>query len=66
MKRCELRAELYEAPRLNVLMAEVEMGFAGSPLGNAGQGGFGQIGDDDDGYWSSNARTGEDLEEDWY
>lgn len=42
------------------------MGFAGSPLGNAGQGGFGQIGDDDDGYWSSNARTGEDLEEDWY
>ncbi len=60
MKRCDFR-EPYEAPQIGCLMAEVEKGFAGSPFGNAGQGGFGQIGDDDDGYWSSNNRTGEDL-----
>ncbi len=46
MKKSELRKEPYEVPRIDCLFAEVEKGFVGSPDGSAGNGGYGELGDD--------------------
>lgn len=60
MKRCAFNAEPYEAPMISCLTAEVEKGFNGTSVGNAGSGGFGELGDDD--FWNSSFGTGEDLD----
>lgn len=52
MKKSELRKEPYEVPRIDCLFAEVEKGFVGSPDGSAGNGGYGELGDDT-GDWST-------------
>ena len=57
MNKCELRKEPYEVPRIDCLLAEVEMGFVGSPDGSAGDGGYVELGDDT-GDWSDSNSTG--------
>lgn len=64
MKKMNLNAEPYEAPMISCLMAEVEMGFTATSVGNAGSGGFGSLGDED--FWNSSFGTGEDLDYEEY
>ncbi len=65
MKKSELRKEPYEVPRIDCLFAEVEMGFVGSPDGSAGNGGYGELGDDT-GDWSSANPTSDEYLSDVY
>ena len=46
MKKCELRLELYEAPKMDVLSMEVEHGFSAS-TGAVGDMDWAEGGDDD-------------------
>lgn len=65
MNKCELRKEPYEVPRIDCLFAEVEKGFVGSPDGSAGNGGYGELGDDT-GDWSSANPTSDEYLSDVY
>ena len=57
MKKCELRKEPYEVPRIDCLFAEVEKGFVGSPDGSAGFGDGTTSGDSDDGMSTNSAQA---------
>ena len=57
MKKSVLKKEHYEVPSIECLLAEVEMGFVGSPDGSAGNGGFGELGDEFDS-WGDTPSTG--------
>ncbi len=63
--KSELRKEPYEVPKIDCLFAEVEMGFVGSPDGSAGDGGYGELGDDT-GDWSTANPTSDEYLSDVY
>ena len=61
MKKSVFSKEHYEVPSIECLLAEVEMGFIGSPDGSAGNGGYGEFGDDES--WGYTPPTGGGMDE---